>query len=499
MLSIRLHALPCALILLCDPLAAAQHWMRPRFVSEPKTQTWISIKTSHFEMYTTNGEKQAIAALQRFEQVRYFFLQRSTRKTAPDVRVRIIAFSSEQEYKPFRRNAGTFAYYQRSRERDYIVMQDIQSDHYDAAVHEYTHLIAEHAKLNLPVWLNEGIAELYSSLESRGDRAMVGRPIPGSLFVLARQPWIDWNVLFGVDHNSPYYNDRERMQVFYAQSWALTHMLSLGAPYAPQFSKFVTAISGGMTTFDALEKIYGKSIGDIDKALHAYVRQATVSAALFDIKLGKSELEPQIAELSDLQVRLALADLFASREAGASEAQARLSELEKEHPGNPDIQASLAYLYWREKRLDDARMHFALAIKAGSKDPQLFHDYAELARSSGASWPEVMGLLQQALALNPDYNEARLLLGLLATEEKQFGLAYATLTQMRTIMPDDAYSYFTALAYCSVNLNKPQRAREAAQRALDFVKTPEQRSQVENLLHYIDEQQNMPALPAQTQ
>src|SRR5450432_3527638 len=99
---------------------------------------WISVSTPHFEMYTTNSERSATQALRVFEQVRYFFLQNSPSKSAPEAVVRIIAFKSEKEYKPYRINEGAFAYYQRSRERDYIVMQDLDSEHHQAAIHEYT-------------------------------------------------------------------------------------------------------------------------------------------------------------------------------------------------------------------------------------------------------------------------------------------------------------------------------------------------------------------------
>ena len=154
-------------------------------------QRWIRVSTPHFEMLTTNNEKQATRALQTFEQVRYFFLKNNGKQQAPDGLVRILAFSSEKEYKPYRMNEGAFAYYLQSRERDYIVMQDIEPEHHQAAVHEYTHLIVQHTKLEWPLWLNEGFADLYSSLEPRGKQAMVGRALPGHVAVLLQRPWMD--------------------------------------------------------------------------------------------------------------------------------------------------------------------------------------------------------------------------------------------------------------------------------------------------------------------
>jgi hypothetical protein len=141
-------------------------------------------------MFTTNSEKQAIHSLEEFEKVRYFFLQNGGGKQAPEGLVRIIAFSSEKQFTPYRPNGGTFAFYQQSQQRDYIVMQDINPEHKQAAFHEYTHLIVQHANLKLPVWLNEGIADLYSSLEANGQKAMVGRVLPDRVPVLAQATWM---------------------------------------------------------------------------------------------------------------------------------------------------------------------------------------------------------------------------------------------------------------------------------------------------------------------
>jgi hypothetical protein len=189
---------------------------------------WIRLTTPHFEMYTTNGEKQGTAALSVFEQVRYFFLQNSKSKTASGTPVRIIAFRSEKEYRPYRLNEGAFAYYLRSRKVDYIVMQDISPEHHQVALHEYTHLVIEHLGLQFPIWFNEGLADLYSSLEPKGDQALLGRPLEGRLIILMTQSWLNLNALFAVGPDSPYDNERDKMSIFYAQSWALTHMLALG-------------------------------------------------------------------------------------------------------------------------------------------------------------------------------------------------------------------------------------------------------------------------------
>jgi Tfp pilus assembly protein PilF len=437
-------------------------------------------------MYTTNSEKQATRALQVFEQVRYFFLQNSKNKQAPQGRVRIIAFSSEKDYKPYRPNAGTFAYYLQSRARDYIVMQDIETAHHQSAVHEYTHLIVQHMNVELPIWLNEGLADLYSSLEPRGEQALVGRPLPSYDAVLAQQVWIPWNVLFTVDHSSPYYNESEKMSIFYAQSWVLVHMLNMSPRYRDNFSDLLIAIAGGMSAPEALQKIYGRSMAEIGKDAHNYIRQSTLNGALFNVTLPKSSLQPDIADLPDFDVRLALADLLASKKETASEAHHRLNELDQQHPKRAAVQESLGYLAWQQGNVADARKHFALAIDDGSKNVAMMLDYVGLVHGSDVSLQKLVDIVHAAIALEPENRNARMRLAELEIEQHHFSAALAAISEIHTVSPEQAFEFFSVSAYCHANLRDPKGARESADRALKYAKTPSQRLQMSNLLQQLD-------------
>src|SRR5579863_9741309 len=78
----------------------------------PAAEQWVKLTSSHFELYTTAGEKKGREALLYFEQVRDFFTRtRSSDKPVPDTRVRIIAFQSEKEYAPYRINDFSSAFY----------------------------------------------------------------------------------------------------------------------------------------------------------------------------------------------------------------------------------------------------------------------------------------------------------------------------------------------------------------------------------------------------
>jgi tetratricopeptide (TPR) repeat protein len=449
-------------------------------------ERWISVSTAHFEMYTPNGKRDAERSLQGFEQVRYFFLQNSKNKQAPEERVRIIAFSSEKAFQPFRPNAGTFAYYQQSHERDYIVMQDIDPEHHAAAVHEYTHLIIRHLKLNVPLWLEEGMAEVYSSLEPKGAQAMIGRPPASDWITVNSRPFLDWNLLFGVDHDSLYYNQPDKMPIFYAQSWALAHMLLLGDGYRSDFPKFLAAVNSGTPTANALQNVYGKSVTDIGKDVERYVHRNTVTAALFDVKLSKAELDPEVSEISPFQKELALADLLSNRTQTEAEAQQRMLALEGQHPDSIELQESLGYLAWQRRNTQEAVKHFGLAVNQGSRNATMIFQYAGLLQAAQAPSEDIAKLLRQVLAIQPENLDARLFLADTELERRQYANALVTLSPIHTVSPDQAYRFFAIEAIAKGNLKDYSDGKEQALKALQYAETPEQRSRMNGLVEFID-------------
>src|SRR6516162_759334 len=166
---------------------------------------WLKITSANFELYTTAGERTGRDLIKHFEQVRSFFTQAFGAHLASARPARIIAFRNEKEYLPYRPSEFASAFYQPGAAHDFIVMSGASSEHYPVAIHEYTHLMIHQSGMEIPPWLNEGLAELYSSLEPRGAKILVGQVIPGRVHVLNTEKWIPLATLLNVDHNSPYY------------------------------------------------------------------------------------------------------------------------------------------------------------------------------------------------------------------------------------------------------------------------------------------------------
>jgi tetratricopeptide (TPR) repeat protein len=446
---------------------------------------WIKLATPNFELYTTAGEKKGREAILYFEQVRSFFLEASQSKRVSDFPVRIVAFRGEKQYQPYRLNEFATAYYTRGRNRDYIVMQDISSEHYPVAIHEYTHLIIEHAGLKPPPWLNEGLAELYSTLTPVGKKATVGDIIPGRARTLVTDPWIPLEALTSADHRSPLYNERNRAGMFYAESWALTHMLFFSPDYRPNFPKFLEAVSSGKTMEEACQAAFGKRLPEVEAALRRYLKAARFYHAVYDIKLEKSAEDPDVSDASAFESGMVLADLLALTHR-AKEALSAYQQLAASNPDKPDVEESLGYLAWQSGDREAARGHFEKALAAGTKNARMCYDYAMLSRSGSDARKNALPAFQKALELKPDYTEARLQLGLTLVNTRNYPEAIAQLGQVRKVDPEQAQWYFPALAYAYLQTGDKEKARLNAEFAKKWAKTPQQLEHADALLAAIE-------------
>ena len=448
---------------------------------------WIKVSVPHFELYTQLDRERALEALQIFEQTRTFFLQAGFARSIPDESITIIDLGSETEYKPYLIKPGAYAIYQRGKRGDYIVMRGL--NHYQVAVHEYTHFVAEHAGLKLPVWLNEGLAELYSTLEPRGDQCVIGRAEPGRLMVLETQQRLNLETLFEVDQFSPYYNDPDKMQIFYAESWALTHMLAVSDGYFKRFNTFVSMVSSGRTAREALRTVYGKELPSVEADLKDYLQRGRMPVLLYDIRVGRTLAQATIAGLSKAELDLSVADLLASNAGAGPEAEVKVRELSKAHPGEAGFEESLGYMALRANRPDAAREHFGNAVERQSTDPAAIYNSARLQQASGAPAAQVIPVLERALALNPDYEPARLDLGFTAAKAKQFDLAVSTLSQLKSVEPKLAFEVFLTMAYCDVELRRLQDARTYAGEAQQYARTSDQQNRADTIVRFIDRQE----------
>jgi tetratricopeptide (TPR) repeat protein len=435
---------------------------------------WRLARSQHFSIYGQTSDQRARAILTWFEQLRAFFEQASAGKISPPSPVTVVIFASEAEYQPYRLRATSDAYYVGTRNQDYIVMGADDPVKLGLAAHEYAHLVLRDSELQLPVWLKEGLAEFFATLRIQEHATELGGQLPGRVHTLERHGWMPLAQLMLLSEEGQQRQEREKADLFYAQSWALTEMLALSPSYAPEFPRFLTWVAAGSPGLKALLDIYSKSEDAVTHDLHVWVGRGKAPVLqLPEVATGAvSMLSSDVAPFAS---RLLLAQLLLA--AGEFDRAAlRFTSLSKEAPDSAEVSAGLGAIALHNGDSEGARRAWKRALDQGIADPKLAYQYAMLADEAGLPSDDIRPALYRAVGLQPDFDAARYRLALLEKNARNFDAALEQFHAMRAVAPARAYPYWLALADTFNELGRREDALSAARHASEHAVTTEEQS-----------------------
>jgi predicted Zn-dependent protease len=393
-------------------------------------ETWTRVQSKNFLLIGNASEKEIKPVGVRLEQFREVFarLFPSTKVNSP-VPTTVIVFKNEQSYRPFKPRENTAGYFQAGPEVNYITLQLVkdweggQQDPFNIIFHEYTHLLVQNTSGDVPLWFNEGLAEYYSTFSITGDQKVVmGKPIASHVYLL-RNKMLPLRTLFQVDPKSPYYNERDKQSIFYAESWALMHYLILGkeGERKTQLNEFVKLLTANVGMEQAFQKAFAMTFESMEKELRAYVgrdRYPVVSGS-FESKVD-FDSTMQSAPITEAEAQAYLGDLLLK--SNRTDSEAYLQRALALDPNQPMANASLGLLRVRQGKSAEARRHLELAVAASSQNYLIHYYYAyALSREGNSDMDTVMGMpaetatkmrseLKRAIELRPDFLESYSLL-----------------------------------------------------------------------------------------
>ncbi|HEX3744552.1 MAG TPA: hypothetical protein VHW09_11500 [Bryobacteraceae bacterium] len=440
---------------------------------------WVRIRTTDFELFTTAGERAGRDLILHFEQVRRFFLDVFGLQSTDQKPVRIVVFRGEKEFAPYRPSEAAAAFFHEGSEHNYIVMSGVDEERDRVATHEYTHLLIGQLGGEIPVWLNEGLAELYSTIQQKGNKVLVGTPPPGRGQTLFFHQWIPLETLLQVGHDSPLYNERSRAGMFYSESWALVHMLNLDSAYRPHLAAMLDALKTGDSAA-AFEKAYGKDPGRVQADLVEYVTRNTLTAVTFTMPPEGAAQSPAVEAHAGMEARLALAELQAEEPGKVTQAAAMFDEVAHEYPGHWEVEAALGRFALHERRQADAAAHFAQAEKFGADDARMYVEYAQALNATSHAQDAVTEL-RHAIRLDPTLREAHFDLGLALLRNSLWRDAMVELERARPLQSRQASRYFYGMAYAEYRVGDAIAARNYVEQGRPFTKIPEELSALNGL------------------
>jgi hypothetical protein len=164
---------------------------------------WTSASSDHFKLITDGSPASARSVIRRFEEIRQVLHPLAANVSATEARVPVLALTSSAEIRRFRESAHDGGFYVSGGFGDTIVLLGTSS--YDVVFHEYVHLFLNRNSILVPMWFEEGLAELYSTLAVAGKTARVGQLIPARMALLRSGAWMSLPKLFAITKHSRKY------------------------------------------------------------------------------------------------------------------------------------------------------------------------------------------------------------------------------------------------------------------------------------------------------
>jgi tetratricopeptide (TPR) repeat protein len=443
-------------------------------------QSWTLARSGHFEVYSDADPNRAPSLLSDFERMYTFFARQVGATPDPGHPIRIICFGGRQEYESYRTHAAADAYYLGTTARDYIVLPACTPGDFHVAAHEYAHLLIHSSGLELPRWIGEGISEVASTVQIRDRASSVGGDLPNRSRLLSTEKWLPLSELFALGENA------EGSAVFYSQSWALTAMLLLSPEYGPRFRLLLASLASGVGGEAALSSVYRRSPDNVIRDLRAWL--ARIPAAVPLPGIGGLAIPSRPAPVSSFESRAMLADLrFASGDLDRAEIQYRtLAAGPSGHPAMAEVYSALGLIALRKNNAPAALAEWERAMQLGITDAGICYRYAMLAEQRGLAPGQVRRALEQAIALQPDFEDAHFKLALMLKNGGQPELALAQFKAMHGVSPARAFAYWSAMADTLLDLRRREDARAAALHARESATSDAEREQAGRILYMAD-------------
>jgi tetratricopeptide (TPR) repeat protein len=473
-------------ILLAAPLPGAKH------------ETWFEARSPNFIVVSNAGEKQARKTAVRFEQIRAVFrreLVLASKHESPVITIMAVkdedsvkALLPEYWVKGHAHPAGMFL----DNMNQYFAVIQLDapgSNPYNTIYHEYFHSLTAPYYPNLPVWVSEGLAEFYGNTRIGDSEVGMGQPDPDLIVELKHGGLMPLDVLFKVDHNSPYYNEQNKISVFYAESWALTHYLMVGDKSAHRASlqAYVNAMTKGATEEQAAAQAFG-DLKQLQAALFAYIG----NAAFYYIKAPPP---PEIAA-GDLQVReLSDAEVDAYRGGFAAvrgKSQDAITILERAVKADPKLALGYQYLGFAEfqdNKHAEALADFTRAIELNPKNAMTRFLRAYLASTQGGAVGDDVQMeedLRAAIAISPEFAPPYGVLAMyVANQGSDLPEALKLAQKAQALEPGNAV-YQIDLASVLARMNRFQEGSKIAVHARANATNPRELAEAERFLAYLD-------------
>jgi tetratricopeptide (TPR) repeat protein len=414
-----------------------------------KNAKWIRLDALTFVIFSDASPKKASELAVRLQQFQAVLSQLGLElRSDSALPLYVYLFKGKESFEPYQL-PGAVAYFVRGPFARYIAVSATPTAStsgnpavqwansytfhpYSDLYHELVHDALAHNFARVPSWLNEGLAQYYSTFDVSKGAATFGRATPFAIHRLRHEPWFSLDVLLTAEVRHGQADGEEdeeiteRKRVFYAQSWALVNYLLTGEPARrAAFFEYFRRIQAGDPSDQAFRDTFSIGFDELEAELRAYVQGDRIGYASVDVPEREIGQQPEARRLSQAEILFHLGDLLMER---------RLIDQAAAHFEYAlELDPALAAAHYGIGRIEDARGEHGPAEashrRAIELDPEnyLFHVGLGLNRAALLEESndvevraEATAALSRAIRMQPEAAEAYVAFGRLYLTEPQY-------------------------------------------------------------------------------
>lgn len=243
---------------------------------------WLTVQSKHFTLVSCAGEgrsRELIEILERFRSV----VAEVYQMEPPAAPVTMLVFEDEAGFRPFKpvrdgKPSANAALTSTGGPEDLVALSAERGEQaLDVILHEYTHVLTAAGASFWPAWLAEGEAEVMSTFRWKDGQATLGQVKNHHVTLLREKAWLPLERLLDATTKSPEYNERDRQNLFYAESWALVHYFRYGdrGAHRELLQRYVGKLSDGRSSQAAFREVFGDDLRLMERDLRRYIEDGT--------------------------------------------------------------------------------------------------------------------------------------------------------------------------------------------------------------------------------
>jgi tetratricopeptide (TPR) repeat protein len=348
-------------------------------------ETWVKAVTEHFTILTPAGEPVARKWAIELEQFRRG-LQHAMPVPVERLRpVTVVLFKNDRAMEPFMpvdngRTIRIGGFFVRANDINTIMLSisGNADETRHVIFHEAVHWHLSAREGFIPVWLGEGLAEVYATFEMRDSKSYAfGAAMDDHVARLRSDALLPLPKLLGIGRDSLLYNESTRTSIFYAQAWAFMHFLFFGekSPGRSAVQRYLELLPIVRSPDDAFFAAFGGDHASLEKQLRSYIENGRYNKHIYTQSTHDIARQLKVSPAGPADVALAKGSLLLGARS-PEDAEPYLGRAAELAPSDPRAWELLGHIAVGRKDYATAQVVLTKAAAAGSTSYLVHHNLA---------------------------------------------------------------------------------------------------------------------------